>query len=71
MTVGNTREELDVGAEFAWTSVDGRTWEAGQDIDRGPVRLNGIGGDGSIVIAGGQCVTDVCDNVLWIGEVTH
>jgi hypothetical protein len=71
VAVGNVRDELDIGAEFTWTSVDGRTWEAGREIDPGTVIVNGIGSDGSTVVAGGRCVGDVCDHVLWIGEVTR
>jgi hypothetical protein len=71
VAVGNVRDELDIGAEYTWTSVDGRSWEAGREIDPGTAILNGIGSDGSTVVAGGQCVSDVCDHVLWIGEVTR
>ena len=71
VAVGNVREELDVGAEFTWTSVDGRAWEAGREIEPGAFQVLGVVGSGSTAVAGGRCVGDVCANVLWIGEVTR
>jgi len=61
----------DIGPGHSWTSVDGRTWEDGNEFTPGTVMILGVDGDGSTVIAGGQCVTESCETVLWVGEVSR
>ena len=69
VAVGNIVGQ-DVGPGLSWTSVEGRTWESGPDLNDGSVVLIAADGDGSVVVAGGQCLGS-CDAVLWIGEVTR
>jgi len=68
--VGNAVGQ-DIGPGLSWTSIDGRTWEAGTEFGPASVRILAIDGDGSTVVAGGQCQSESCDSVLWIGEVSR
>lgn len=63
----------DIGPGYSWTSVDARTWEDGTEFSPGTVMILAADGDGSTVVAGGQCViaTESCEAVLWIGEVSR
>ena len=72
VAIGNVlgQEFGDFGPELGWTSVDGQAWETGQEIGDGSVQMLAVGGEGSTVVAGGECLGS-CDTVLWIGEVTR
>jgi hypothetical protein len=63
----------DIGPGHSWTSVDARTWEDGTEFSPGTVMILAADGDGSTVVAGGQCVivSESCEAVLWVGEVTR
>ena len=70
VAVGNVMGH-DIGPGHSWTSVDGRTWEAGTEFSPGTVMILAADANGSTVVAGGQCVSESCEGVLWIGEVTR
>ena len=72
VAVGNVMGH-DIGPGHSWTSVDGRTWEVGTEFSPGTVMILAADGDGPTVVAGGQCVivSESCEAVLWIGQVTR
>jgi hypothetical protein len=72
VAVGNVAPDgQGLGVGMSWTSVDGREWIAGPELGDGSVVLVGAAGAGTTVVAGGQCTTDACDTVLWLGEVSR
>jgi hypothetical protein len=70
VAVGNVAGQ-DIGPALAWTSLDGQTWEAGREIGAGPVRMLTVSASGSVLVAGGECLAQECDTVLWVGEASR
>ncbi len=70
VAVGNFAAH-DLGPGVAWTSTDAATWVEGGELGDGSVRLSAAGGEGDVVVAGGQCQSESCDAVIWVGEVTR
>jgi hypothetical protein len=70
VVVGNIAAQ-DIGAPMAWTSLDGQAWEAGGEIGSDQVQMLAVGVNGSTVVAGGECLAQECDTVLWVGEASR